>query len=921
MAGRGLQDIPFRVPDKWDASWYLKHIREVLRLVDIRNAIEGPGIEITGNSSEPATISATGGMIGLLDVPFVTMAPSPQLTAERILDGEGGVVTITDGGAGSTVEVGLQAYGVPYFKLVKSPGLSVLGNQLPNEDGLSPITGSQAGDVLWIRDVDGAGTLNVNFTNTPVWTGTHTWMNDTDTATVLVSNVSDPGAGVQISTSGSGENGINGQVAFWEESTLDYGFRFYMDGDPVNEAYFSLFTHQADLTGTETWRVTRTTQVTDFLKTIRIANGTSSVPALAFTDDTDLGFYRPSNDILGVRALEVRTSQAAAGAPVSLSIQNTNVTGSQELAFDLSNGTRIMRFGVSNAVSEAYLNIGTLASLNFIASGSNRLLFSSSGMRALDSIEVQLGTGGDLRLFHNGSNNFIRADNGYLAFLTGTTERFRIEQDGSWGLSGANYGTAGQVLTSNGSGAAPTWEDTGAGASDLAYADGYERASNTIANTTSETAFESLYTVPADTLLAGDVISFEARGFYSTDSSPSTLQIRVKFGGVTVLESDAFTTGASVADRGWSARGMLIFTGVGASATAECQGDARFSEAGGAAYLADLVNTAPVSLDTSTDADIEVTVEWGAADEDNTITLRQVAVWVEHPETVPPPDAGIQVFNSSGTFNVPAGVTAVDVLVVAGGGGGGSRQGGGGGAGGVVVSTVPVTPGGSVSVTVGAGGNGGTSGGRGSNGSNSSFGSDVEAEGGGGGGGRSTNNTGADGGGGGGGAPAAAGTAGANAGGAGTPGNGFPGGSSWVPVSLSSVAAGGGGGAGEDGEDASGDPATPGDGGDGIFISALSAYGDSGWFGGGGGGSRNAPGSGVGSGGAGGGGDGAVPLNATTTLTPAVAGQANTGGGGGGSFLTSENGAAGGSGVVIVVWPAGQLAPTINSLRALTCEV
>lgn len=37
------------------------------------------------------------------------------------------------------------------------------------------------------------------------------------------------------------------------------------------------------------------------------------------------------------------------------------------------------------------------------------------------------------------------------------TEKFRITVDGAFGLSGANYGTSGQVLTSAGSGSSPTW--------------------------------------------------------------------------------------------------------------------------------------------------------------------------------------------------------------------------------------------------------------------------------------------------------------------------------------------------------------------------------------------------------------------------------------------------------------------------------
>jgi hypothetical protein len=37
------------------------------------------------------------------------------------------------------------------------------------------------------------------------------------------------------------------------------------------------------------------------------------------------------------------------------------------------------------------------------------------------------------------------------------TERLRIASTGAFGLSGANYGTSGQVLTSQGSGSAPQW--------------------------------------------------------------------------------------------------------------------------------------------------------------------------------------------------------------------------------------------------------------------------------------------------------------------------------------------------------------------------------------------------------------------------------------------------------------------------------
>lgn len=44
---------------------------------------------------------------------------------------------------------------------------------------------------------------------------------------------------------------------------------------------------------------------------------------------------------------------------------------------------------------------------------------------------------------------------------TGGVERFRIAPNGALGIGGANYGTSGQVLTSGGSGAAPSWASVG----------------------------------------------------------------------------------------------------------------------------------------------------------------------------------------------------------------------------------------------------------------------------------------------------------------------------------------------------------------------------------------------------------------------------------------------------------------------------
>jgi hypothetical protein len=95
--------------------------------------------------------------------------------------------------------------------------------------------------------------------------------------------------------------------------------------------------------------------------------------------------------------------------------------------------------------------------------------------------------------------------------------------------------------------------------------------------------------------------------------------------------------------------------------------------------------------------------------------------------------SNIQVFTSSGTFTVPTGITKVKATVVGGGGGGGGSSGGGGAAGGASIEIISgLTPGNTVTVTVGTGGAGGAANGstNGGTGNTSSFGAFCSATGG-----------------------------------------------------------------------------------------------------------------------------------------------------------------------------------------------
>jgi hypothetical protein len=69
-------------------------------------------------------------------------------------------------------------------------------------------------------------------------------------------------------------------------------------------------------------------------------------------------------------------------------------------------------------------------------------------------------------------NGIIAVDtSSNMKFTTSLTERFRIASAGQIGIGGANYGTSGQVLTSGGASAAPSWASVGTATAGLAYGD------------------------------------------------------------------------------------------------------------------------------------------------------------------------------------------------------------------------------------------------------------------------------------------------------------------------------------------------------------------------------------------------------------------------------------------------------------------
>ena len=66
------------------------------------------------------------------------------------------------------------------------------------------------------------------------------------------------------------------------------------------------------------------------------------------------------------------------------------------------------------------------------------------------------GESGTTRIYGDSSGDL-------MTFVTNNSERLRIASAGQIGIGGANYGTDGQVLTSQGASSPPQWEDAGGG--------------------------------------------------------------------------------------------------------------------------------------------------------------------------------------------------------------------------------------------------------------------------------------------------------------------------------------------------------------------------------------------------------------------------------------------------------------------------
>ena len=244
----------------------------------------------------------------------------------------------------------------------------------------------------------------------------------------------------------------------------------YFTGD-TNTGVYSPGADQVAISAGGTARLTTTTTGITSALAVDVPLGAVGTPSITFTGDTNTGIYSPGADQIAIttggtgRLFIDSSGRLLAGS----STARSNFFGTT-----LSSLTQIEGTGGSTAR-------GSLSVLNNdVSNNPPYVLLGRSGAATLGSnAAVVSGSRLGTLTFHGADGaSFIEAATvagevdgtpgsndmpGRLVFSTTSdgaaspTERFRIGNAGQLGIGGATYGTSGQVLTSGGASAAPTW--------------------------------------------------------------------------------------------------------------------------------------------------------------------------------------------------------------------------------------------------------------------------------------------------------------------------------------------------------------------------------------------------------------------------------------------------------------------------------
>ena len=256
--------------------------------------------------------------------------------------------------------------------------------------------------------------------------------------------------------------------------------------------------------------------------------GTAAAPAITTSGDTNTGIFFPAAD----------TSAFAEGGTEAMRLDSAGNVGIGTNAPDAKLDVR----------GELKVGYGSEAGRITAQGWDPKVILNQTGGEGAITTELR---GGGLLYVFNG-NLTLRTLSGYnQTFLIGTTEYMRLTSTGALAFNGSsNYGSAGQVLTSNGN-APPTWQlpaglptmNIVSGTTQAATANNHYVLTNASATTVTLPASPAAGDVVWVTVANGRVDNVIARNTRNINSLAENMTINNAYAGIQLRYADA--------TRGW----------------------------------------------------------------------------------------------------------------------------------------------------------------------------------------------------------------------------------------------------------------------------------------------------------------------------------------------------------------------------------
>jgi len=242
--------------------------------------------------------------------------------------------------------------------------------------------------------------------------------------------------------------------------------------------------------------VTGVVTATTFKGGAEISSGIITATSATFSGAVSIGGTLTYEDVTNIDSVGVITARGgivATGVVTATSFAGSNVTITSDESDEVSNssiifktdGTEKVRIGnsaghgcvgISTGVIDPDGNKLLIRGASTIGTNKGHIMLTGDGSTVGEGPQIVFSESGPGANWAGAYIGHTRQGSGSLGDLrfgtratggnanTVPTERLRISSDGAIGIGGANYGTSGQVLTSGGASAAPSWVDASGGA-------------------------------------------------------------------------------------------------------------------------------------------------------------------------------------------------------------------------------------------------------------------------------------------------------------------------------------------------------------------------------------------------------------------------------------------------------------------------